>query len=308
MISVLAWIGGRARWVLLIGAFTGLAFPSWATLLRPFLPWLVALVYTVAMLRIDPIAILKDLRSPRHAVLAAVAVFGFLVVSPVAGFLIARALHLGPGFEAALVYTLAAPPIGSAAAMCLIIGFRGRVALELTILSALAMPFIGPAVTGALLGDALSLEPVTLGLRTGLMIFGGFAAAMIGRKLLGVERIERNGPVLDGVAALTFLLFILPLFDGAGPMILENPGLSLAFLALSALLVLGGVWAAMRLPGDEGKNGAAGVAWGTRAVSIYLAALPPDPIFTLFVALYQLPMAAIVMVFRRTPKKGNAGK
>lgn len=302
----LSWIGARARWILLIGAFGGLAFPAGSAVLRPLLPYLVAVVYAVAMLRIDPIMILKGLMNLRRALSAAAVSFGILVVAPLVAFGLARALGLGPDYEAVLVYTLTAPPIASAAALCLIIGFDARVALELTVVTSLAMPFTGPAVAGLLLGDALALDPVALGLRMAAMIFGGFVLAMLGRGLFGVARIERNAAALDGLAALVFLAFVMSVFDGIGPSILAHPGRSLAYLALATLLVLGGGAVVRFAPGAPMRNGALGIVWGTRSVAIYLAALPPDPLFALYVGLYQFPMAAIVMVFRRVKPGGGA--
>lgn len=299
MIALLAWIGGQAKWLLFVGAFAGLAFPAAAATLRPALPFLIAWIYAVSMLRIDPIAILAGLRDPRRSLRLLATAFLMLVVTPASAFALARGLGLGADIESALVYTLAAPPIGSAAAICLIVGFRGRDALELAAVGSLAMPLTGPLVTGALLGDALDIDPFALGGRMAAMIFGGFALAVVGRRLLGEARIARNAPALDGVAAVTFLLFAMPLFDGVGPVILAEPGLSLLLLALGAFLILGAVALALRLPGARDRNGALGVVWGTRSVAIYLAALPPDPVFTLYVALYQFPMAALALAFRR---------
>lgn len=303
VIGRLAWIGARARWILLIGAFAGLAFPAAAAWLRPALPFLLAMVYALAMLRIDPIAILRRLGDPRHAARAASAVLALLVAAPVTAFLITRALGLGPAFETALVYTFAAPPIASSAAICLILGFRGATALELTVLSSLAMPVLGPLVAGALLGGEVGMSPLALGARTAAMIFGGFAAAMVGRRLLGAPRIARNAPALDGLSAIAFLIFILPLFDGVRASILAMPVLSAAFLGVSALIILGAIALALRMKGPTDRNGALGVVGGARSVAIYVAALPPDPVFTLYVALFQLPMAGIAMVFRDAARR-----
>ena len=38
--------------------------------------------------------------------------------------------------------------------------------------------------------------------------------------------------------------------------------------------------------------------WGNRTVAIYLAALPHDPQFALFVALYQFPMYLTPLLFK----------
>jgi hypothetical protein len=101
---------------------------------------------------------------------------------------------------------------------------------------------------------------------------------------------------LDGVAALGFLLFILPLFDGVGEMVTAQPVLALALFAWACLLMLGpSLFAHAVAPGSD-DAGALGIVWGARSVAIYFAALPPDPVFALFVALYQIPMAGLTML------------
>lgn len=298
MINILTWIGARARWVLLVGVFAGLVLPSAAEALRPALPYFVAMVYALAMLRIDPISILRGLAKPAYAARALGVVMLMLVATPLAAFAVVRVLGLGPDMEAIVVYTFAAPPIASSAGLCLIVAFRGETALELTVLSSLIMPITGPVIAGYLLASELDLSPVTLGLRMAAMIFGGLVLALIGRRLLGAARIHRNKQGLDGLAALGFLLFVIPLFDGVRETLVARPMLALGFLLLSVSIVLGAIAAFLRLRRDRARDGALGVAWGTRAVAIYFAALPPDPIFTMFVAIFQLPMAAIALVFR----------
>ena len=302
--TALAWIGARARWVLFLGAFAGLAAPDVAGFLRPALPVFISLVYALAMLRVDPIAVLKGLASPRRIALVGGGVLAMIAAAPAIAFGVATAFGAGPGVAAALVYTFAAPPIASAAAICLIIGFSGALALELTILASLAMPFVGPLVVEALIGAEVALDPVELGLRMAAMIFGGFAAAMIGRRLMGEARIQRHAAALDGLAALGFLLFILPLFDGAREAILGAPLRALGFFALASAVIFIPVWIALRISPRRAEAGAAGLVFGTRSVAIYLAALPPDPIFALYVALYQFPMAWLAAVFRRKSQDG----
>ena len=304
MIGALGWIGARARWVLFVGAFAGLAAPDAAAFLRPALPFFVAMVYGLAMLRVDPVAILRGLAKPRRAAKILTGVAAMLILAPVAAFAVARALGLGPEVERVLVYTFAAPPIASAAAICLIVGFSAALALELTIVASLLMPFVGPVVVEALIGGDVALDSFALGLRMAAMIFGGFAMAMIGRWLMGDARIRRNAAPLDGLAAIGFLLFILPLFDGAREAIASAPLTALAYFALASLAILGPALLAVRLSARREEAGAIGVVAGTRSVAIYLAALPPDPAFALYTALYQFPMAWLAGVFRKPPRNG----
>jgi len=48
-----------------------------------------------------------------------------------------------------------------------------------------------------------------------------------------------------------------------------------------------------------GLAGAAALMWGNRNAGMYLAALPPDPVFGLYVAFYQLPMLFTPLVLGR---------
>ena len=148
MTFLLNWVGARARWVLLVGVFAGLAVPAAAEALRPVLPFFVAMVYALAMLRIDPVAILRGLADPAHAARALGVVALMLIVTPLAAFAVVRMLGLGADMEAIVIYTFAAPPIASSAGMCLIVAFRGETALELTVLSSLIMPITGPVIAG----------------------------------------------------------------------------------------------------------------------------------------------------------------
>lgn len=297
MIALLNFAGKQARFVLPAGAFFGLAFPDAASWLRPAFPVFLAMLYTVAMLRIDLGPILRDLASPRLALKSAGLVFAFLVVSPMAAALAARGLGAGPEIEKMLFFTFAAPPIASASAFALMVGFSGRVTLELTIFCSLAMPFAAAFTAPLIISEAIEISALTLALRSGAIIFGGFLAAMVLRRWLGRAWVEAQAAPLNGVSALLFLLFLAPVFDGAGPLIMERPGLALFCLALSSIVILGPVMLALRLPGGRARNGALSLVWGTRAVAIFLAALPPDPAFSLYVAIYQFPMAAVVLMF-----------
>ena len=140
------------------------------------------------MLRVEPSEIWRGLASPREAARSAAVVAAMLVLSPVAAFWLARGLGLGADVERVLVFTFAAPPIASAAAMCLIVGFSAALALRLTVLASLAMPLTGPAVASALIGAELDVSPALLGARMAAMIGAGAVAALVLRRALGADR------------------------------------------------------------------------------------------------------------------------
>ncbi|MEL6679061.1 MAG: hypothetical protein AAFQ51_10155, partial [Pseudomonadota bacterium] len=158
---------------------------------------------------------------------------------------------------------------------------------------------LGPLMLEAVAPGATGVDAVDLALRLGQMIAGGIAIALGLRWVLSPARIARRAKAFDGVAACTMVLFVIPLFDGVRETIVAAP--LLAGVVLAAVLALNlGITVALRaglaraLPVADA--GALGIMWGNRTVAIYLAALPADPMLSLFVALYQIPMYFTPMI------------
>lgn len=301
-IAALRWVGGRARWVLAAGVVAALVLPGLSSGLRPLLPALVVLIFAVAVARIDVIAAAREALRPRRALQLAALVAALLVVTPVLLFGLGRLAGLGPDALAALVYTGAAPPITSAAGLCLLMGLNAALALELTVAASLAAPFVGPIVVTALLGETVPIDAWALTFRIAAMVGLGMLIGIALRRALGAERIGREARAFDGVGALAMLIFVIPLFDGVSGVITADPWAA-AGVFLLAIVANFGLQAAVALGArqavDRPSAGAAGLSWGNRTVAIYLAALPPDPAFGLYVALYQIPMLFTPLVMAR---------
>ncbi|MHA1527890.1 MAG: hypothetical protein ACTSVG_02635 [Alphaproteobacteria bacterium] len=307
----LTWLGLQARWVLAVGVVLATLLPGLSSFLRPFLPGLVALILCTSMVRLDLGALARRACRPRRLAILAAWSAALLVATPAAVWAGALAAGLPKAHVAALVYTFAAPPISSAPALCLLLGLDAAFALELTMVASLAMPFIGPVVTRALLGEAVPLDAFDLALRVAAMIAAGVVAALVLRHLIGAVRIARHDRAFDGVATVVLVLFVIPLFDGFWGVVRGLPLFALGSFAL----VLAANWGAqvvVALAAARGSSpgiaGAAGLMWGNRNVSIYLAALPPDPLFGLYVALYQLPMLFTPLVLGRLLGGRGAGR
>lgn len=302
IVAILEWIGARARWFLAIGVIIAMFLPELSRLLRPALPALVALVFCLAMIRLDLGAVARRAVRPRRLAVLLAASLGLLVLVPAGLWLVAQALGLPQGHAAALVYTGAAPPITSAVAMCLMLGLDAALALEVMVLATLITPIVGPVVTKMLLGEAVPIDGFGLAFRLAAMIAAGGAAALAIRRWAGPARIARAAKPLDGLSAIALVIFIIPLFDGfweaAGPAPLFALGvLALAVTAnfgLQIVAVLG-----LRNATAPDRAGAIGLMNGNRTVALYLAALPPDPVFTLYVAFYQIPMLYTPLVMGR---------
>jgi predicted Na+-dependent transporter len=302
LLDALGWIGARARWVLAVGVIVALFLPALSAALRPALPVLVALVLGLAMTRIDLVAVARSAVRPARLLRLAVWLVALLGLAPLAMWAAASVAGLDAALVAALVYTGAAPPITASVGLCLLMGLNAGLALELMVLATVLTPLVGPLVTGALLGAAVPIDAAALGLRVAAMIAAGTVLALLLRRVLGPGTVQRHARTFDGIGAVALLVFVIPLFDGVLEMILARPGFALGVLALVVAANLGVqavVATGLRRAVPWETAGSAGLVFGNRTVALYLAALPPDPVFALYVGLYQVPMLFTPLVMGR---------
>ena len=301
MTAGLIWLGANARWFLAIGSLTALFLPSVAAAFRPFLPLLVCLVLGLSLARIDLPDVARNLTRPGF--LLRVTALSFLIM-PVTGAIylaIARLFNLAEIDAQSLVYLAAAPPIASAAGLCFILGFNARLAIDLTLAASILTPVFGPIMVAVLIPEATSISTLDLAWRLARMIAGALIIAIAIRWILGPDRINANKQIFDGLSALAMLTFIFPLFDGVAATIMANPMRAFWVLCLGTIFNIG-VNVVTRLilsAKPYADRGTYGLVWGNRTIAVYLAALPPDPQFTLFVALYQFPMYFTPLLFGR---------
>ena len=80
-------------------------------------------------------------------------------------------------FIPVLVWYAVAPPIASTVWMCLLLGFRPILAMELVAMTSLIAPLSGPFVSSLFLSNIVSIDPIDLLTRLALMIVigGGLA-------------------------------------------------------------------------------------------------------------------------------------
>lgn len=308
MIRGLEWVGLRARWILALGAVAALFAQDVAAALRPALPAFVALMYMLAMIRIDLRTVFMRSLRPRRLALTVGLCTALMIGTPLVLAGVAALIPLPPGYIESMVYIAAAPPLGSAAALCLLLGLDAALALELTIIGSLLAPVFGPFITTLLLGEAVPLDALSLSLRLGGMILTGLVAALIFRRVVGAKAIDQRASAFDGVGALAMLAMILPIFDGVTAQLVAAPLVALGVLALVFALNIGAQCAALPLLRrflQTNEAGAVALIWGNRNAALYLAALPQAPVFTLFVALYQFPMYMTALLMKPVYTTGD---
>lgn len=298
----LEWIGLRARWVLALGALLALFLQDLATFLRPALPVFVALMYFLAMVRVDLPAIFHRLLNLQRMMIAMGTCIALMIGLPILVAILSKILGLSTEINASMIYISAAPPLGSAAALCLLLGLDAALALELTIIGSFLAPVLGPLVTSFLLGNAVEVDPIDMSLRLALMIGAGAILALIIRPLIGPKVINENASIFDGIGAVAMIATILPIFAGVTGYITDTPLLAICVLCLVFVLNIGMQIIATPLLRKITHNesaGAVGLICGNRNAALFMAALPQSPVFTLFVALYQFPMYMTPLLLKR---------
>lgn len=309
---MLAWAGRRARWVLALGVIAALVLPGPGRLLEGTIPFWVALLMGLAMMRIDLVAVARAAIRPRRLMRNTALATGLLCATPALFWVLGSTAGLPDSHVAALVYTSAAPPLGSAAAFCLMLGFNAAFAIEMTVFCSALAPLTLPLMARLLLGDAVPIDSEDMALRLAILIGCAGAGAMGARLVLGDRWVRKQTDRLDGLSAVILVLFLFPLFDGLTGRIGEAPLFALGVLALAIAANLGtqiALWPLARRVAGHTTGGTAAVIWGNRNAALALASLPPDPVLWLYVAMYQFPMYFTPLVMSRVagpaPEKNN---
>lgn len=296
----LAWMGERAPSFLVFGFLAAVALPGLATWMRPFLPLLVMIVLGLAVARVDLGKVATEILDPRRLALIGIVQIASTVLTALLLVGLWRIIGLpGEGTIALLVFA-AAPTISSAANLCLILGYNTRLALQFTLIGTLLLPVFGP-LCFAILGVEVSIPLIDVGLRIAGLVTGGFLFGWALQRVIGKTRIDRNAHVFNGIVVIGMTLFALPLLDGVPLLARENPGQFAWILLLALVLNFGGQVVAggiARRALDQQSGSAIGLMFGNRNVSYYLAVLPPDPIVSLFVAAFQIPIYTTAWVFK----------
>ncbi|MEM7190808.1 MAG: hypothetical protein AAF439_14460 [Pseudomonadota bacterium] len=297
----LAWLGVRARWFLALGLVAALLVPGPGTLLEGTLPFWVALLTGLAMVRIDLSAIIGQALRPGRLLRNAALLTLLMAVTPAVLATLVRIAGLPENMVSVLVYTASAPPLGSATAFCLILGLNAAFALELTVLGSLIAPFTMPLVSRWLLGEAVPIEALEMLTRLAVIIGSAAIGAVIVRRLVGSAWIERQKLAFDGLSAICMVLFLFPLFLGLTDQILQAGMFAASIFALACAANLGtqilSFWPNRAIAGRE-TGGAMSLVWGNRNAALALASVPGDPVLLLYVALYQFPMYCTPLVMR----------
>lgn len=308
LIRALEWIGLHAKPVLLASLFVIPLLPLPHGAFLPLLPVIIALLIGLPLSRLDLASILSDLADPRFlpALLAGICLFQIAATVGLTG--LGGLVGLGSATLLMIACFMASPVLSAAPGIALLMGYDARLTLYWMLASSLLSPLMIPLALG-LSGVALPIEPARIAMNVAAVLAAGVFIGVGLRRVIGPVRIAAEGKAMDGAGALVMIAFLLPISDGVAEEIWADPGLALRLAGLALMLNLGGNLlvrsVALRFFAP-GRAKALGLAFGNRNIGLLLAALPPDPVFSLFVALAQIPIYASPLILRFLDREEEA--
>lgn len=299
--TALARLGRWASPLFLIGVFTGVLLPRAAAWTAPFLLPAILLPFVVALIKLEPQALLRHARRP-WLVLALVA--WSLLASPVIVAIALLPTGLDPELVALTITTAACAPLMASGALAMLLGLDVTLALLVVVPATALIPFTVPPIAFWLAGLSLDLPAAALSLRLAALVLGSGLLAWLLRRWLGPARLRAAAPQLDGLAVLGFVLFAVGVMDGFTATALDRPDLVLRIVLLVFALNIGlqALTALLLLPFVRRRAAlTGGLVAGNNNMGLILASVIDTAPATmlLYVAAAQFPIYLLPIIQRR---------
>jgi BASS family bile acid:Na+ symporter len=292
--AALAWLGRQGTRAIAALVFLGIAVPPLDALLRPFVTAAIFVLLCIAFTRVDPAALRSYLRRP--AIVLAATGWTMLAVPALFG---ATCLAIGldiraPDLFLGLMLQAIAPPMMAAPAFAALMGLDATLVLATLVLSTALTPLTAPLFAYALIGPALTLSPLMLGLKLLAILAGSALVAAVVRRLVGPAAIARRKDELDGLNIIVVFVFVAAVMEQVAARFMASPMATIGLSALAfavSLAVLGLTGAVFARAGRE-RAFVLGLMASQRNMGLMLAAtggVLPDFVW-LYFALCQFPI------------------
>jgi bile acid:Na+ symporter, BASS family len=277
-----------------ISIFVGLALPQFAAAARPLLGVTIFIFTTLTFARAEQDQVRALIKAPSQLMLASL----WIVLAPVILIgviltIIGRS-SLDPGLVMGLAIMAAAPPIMSSPAVAMMLGLAPTLLLTTVLLTTVFSPLLSPFLVEMVAWAPVPLDRSILIQRLALLIGGSIIAAVLLRKMVGMERIRVHKATFDGIGVLMYFLFAIAAMDGVMEAAIADPWRVAQFTSFAFLMAILGFLAAWLVlkPLDGADRFVLGYATCQRNMGLLIAALgaaAPKTTF-LFFALAQFPI------------------
>ena len=301
MLQTLGLFARHGRFVLVAGLVAGLALPTVAQALRPWLSELVLLLLFLTAFRVGLPAALQGLRQAGNTL-------GLVLIYQLGLPVLCIAVFASFGLASspvaiALTLMLAAPSVMGAPNMAVLLGHSPAPAFRLLILGTLILPFtiipifwVSPA-----LGNLA--EAIGAALHLGLAICAIIALAFLLRWVLRPRMWSQETLALDGATSIALAVIVIGLMSAVAPALSADPVTvgKWMLVALAANLGLQTLaFVILRQSMDDRTAAPMAIVAGNRNVALFLVAssATQSDTFLLFLGCYQFPMYLTPILMR----------
>lgn len=289
----LIWLGRHGQACLIAGLAVGLLVPELASLLRPWIGTLVAVLLFVTSIRVGArraFGNLGDLGATliRICLLQTLLPLGFAIAAMGVGF------GDVPLFMA-VGLMLAAPSLTGAPNFAAMMGHDPAPGMRLLVLSTFLFPLTALPVLFVL--DPVEAGPfaavsLSLGLLTVISVVVGIGFGV--RRLLPGFGGATKQKALDGLAALVLAIVVVGLMSAIGPLLRSDPLELLTWIGTALAVNFGLVSITLFMSRRLGlkMQMSTSIYAGNRNIALFLIVLPTEVVAPLmiFVGCYQIPM------------------
>src|SRR4051812_34741289 len=198
----LAWLGRQGTRAIAALVLIAIPAPPIGAALKPFVAEAIFVLLVIAFVRIEPAALRGYLRRP---VLVLAATAWTMLVIPIVFGAVGLAAGLparSPDLLLGVMLQAAASPMMAAPSFAALMGLDATLVLVTLIVASAVTPLTAPLFTYAVVGPALTLSPLALGLKLLTIIAGSALVGLLIRRVAGVTTIRRFKDEIDGVNIL----------------------------------------------------------------------------------------------------------
>ncbi len=253
-VTALAWLGRQGTRAIAALVFIGIAIPPVGAVLKPYVTEAVFVLLVISFMRVDVAAMRGYLAKPALVIWAT-------LWSTIAVPLLFGLGGLASGFDKSspdlflgLMLQAVASPMMASPALVALMGLDSTLVLITLVTSTALVPLSAPLFAWLFFGGALSLSPLTLGLKLFAILAGAILVAAAIRRLVGEAAIVRHKQLIDGFNILVLLVFVSAVMGTVAASFWAEPVrvlcLTVAAFAIFAVL-LGATMLVFRKAGKE---------------------------------------------------------
>lgn len=233
----LAFLGRHGTVAFALSIFVGLALPQLARSMRPMLAITIFIFIMLNFARTDAPNLRATLARPWRFAAACLWTAAAPPLLLATSFLVVPRAAWSPDILLGVAFYAAAPSLMGCPAYASLLGFRNGLITALLFVSLVLSPLISPPLAGLLVGHAVPLDPLQLGLRLLWLVAGAIVAGALLRKLASPARLVAWKHQIDGVGVVCYFLFAIAAMDGVLDSLRVDPGHVLGLLAFCFVLM-----------------------------------------------------------------------